>query len=278
MIVERSRNTAHMNTSKQLPGPSAGATSERADRVLVLSDQPVLVEAVTNALDQIPVTVRQARDVSEASTASASPQPQLALVDMSLDDGQILEQVARARGRNTRLPVLALIERGELQGWLSAVDRGADDILPIPFSAEEVVARVLALLRRAYGRSVTYLSIIEVAGLEIDVLRRRVRLDGVDLQLTSVEQSLLYLLVANAGRVLTRDEILNAVWGRNYITSSNIVDQHIYSLRRKLAHHWQRQQRIETVPGRGYRFLPNDLHQQAPTLNNPAPHASVVRG
>lgn len=177
-----------MNTSKQLPEPSAGATSELADRVLVLSDQPVLVEAVTHALDHIPVAVRQARDVSEASTALASPQPQLALVDMSLDDGQILEQVARARGPNARLPVLALIERGELQGWLSAVDRGADDILPIPFAAEEVVARVLALLRRAYGRSVTYTSIIEVAGLEIDVLRRRVRLDGVDLQLTSVEQ------------------------------------------------------------------------------------------
>jgi DNA-binding response OmpR family regulator len=268
-----------MDASEQLPGPSAGATPELApDRVLVLSDQPVLVEAVTHALDHTPVALRQARDVSEASTALPSLHPRLALVDMSLDDGQILEQLAVALGPNARLPVLALIRRGELQGWLSAIQRGADDFVPIPFSAEEMVARVLPLLKRVYDRPVTYSSIIRVGGLEIDVLHRRVRLDDVELQLTPVEESLLYLLVANAGRVLTRDQILNTVWGRNYMTSSNIVDQHIYSLRRKLAAHWQRPQRIETVPGRGYRFLSSDLPQQAPTLDDPALHTLVVRG
>jgi DNA-binding response OmpR family regulator len=97
--------------------------------------------------------------------------------------------------------------------------------------------------------------VIRVGELEIDILHRRVRVDGRDLRLTPLELSLLYLLAANAGRVLTRDEILDHVWGGDYAADSNVVDRHIRDLRAKLRDDWRRPRYIATVPGQGYRFV-----------------------
>ncbi|HEX8919529.1 MAG TPA: helix-turn-helix domain-containing protein, partial [Chloroflexota bacterium] len=79
-----------------------------------------------------------------------------------------------------------------------------------------------------------------------------------DLHLTPLEQNLLYLLAANAGRLLTRDEILDALWGVDYLADSNVVDRHVRNLRAKLQNNWRRPRYIATVPGRGYRFIPTD--------------------
>ena len=92
--------------------------------------------------------------------------------------------------------------------------------------------------------------VIRFGELEIDMLHRRVRVDGQDLHLTPLELSLLYLLAANAGRVLTRDEILDHLWG-----GSNVVDRQIRTLRAKLQDDWRRPRYIATVPGKGYRFV-----------------------
>ena len=97
--------------------------------------------------------------------------------------------------------------------------------------------------------------VIRVGELEIDLLHRRVRIDDHDPHLTPLELSLLYLLMANAGRVLTRDEMLDHVWGTNDVTDSNVVDRHIRSLRTKLQDDWRRPRYIATVPGKGYRFV-----------------------
>jgi DNA-binding response OmpR family regulator len=87
-------------------------------------------------------------------------------------------------------------------------------------------------------------------------LSRSVRVGGHELHLTSLEQSLLYLLAANAGRLLTRDEILDNLWGVDYAAESNVVDRHIRNLRAKLQNDWKRPRYITTVPGKGYRFAP----------------------
>jgi DNA-binding response OmpR family regulator len=91
--------------------------------------------------------------------------------------------------------------------------------------------------------------------LEIDILNRRVRAGESELHLTSLEQSLLYLLAANAGRLITRDEILDYLWGADYVAESNVVDRHIRNLRMKLQNHSRRPRYIATVAGQGYRFL-----------------------
>jgi two-component system KDP operon response regulator KdpE len=97
--------------------------------------------------------------------------------------------------------------------------------------------------------------VIRFGELEIDILHRRVRADGRDLHLTPLELSLLYLLVANAGQVLTRDEILDALWGGDYAAGSNVVDGQVRKLRAKLRDDWRRPRYIATVPGKGYRFV-----------------------
>ena len=126
----------------------------------------------------------------------------------------------------------------------------------MPFSPEELVARVLAIMRRTYREPAAFTPALQVGELEIDILSRSVRIAGHELHLTSLEQSLLYLLAANTGRVITRDEILDYLWGVDFISESNVVDRHIRNLRAKLQNDWKRPRYIATVPGKGYRFLP----------------------
>jgi two-component system, OmpR family, KDP operon response regulator KdpE len=97
--------------------------------------------------------------------------------------------------------------------------------------------------------------VIRVGELEIDILHRRVRVDGHDLHLTPLELSLLCLLAANAGRILTRDEILDDLWGSDYAAESNVVDRQVRKLRAKLQDDWRRPRFIATAPGKGYRFV-----------------------
>ena len=97
--------------------------------------------------------------------------------------------------------------------------------------------------------------VIRFGEMEIDILHRRVRVDSHDLHLTPLELSLLYLLAANAGRVVTRDEILDDLWGGDYAAESNVVDRQIRTLRAKLQDDWRRPRYIATVPGKGYRFV-----------------------
>ena len=97
--------------------------------------------------------------------------------------------------------------------------------------------------------------VIRFGELEIDMLHRRVRVDGGDVHLTPLELSLLVLLAANAGRVLTRDEILDDLWGGDYAAESNVVDRQVRQLRAKLQDDWRRPRYIATVPGKGYRFV-----------------------
>ena len=97
--------------------------------------------------------------------------------------------------------------------------------------------------------------VIRIGELEIDMLHRRVRADGHDLHLAPLELSLLYLLAANAGRVLTRDEILDHLWGDDFAAESNVVDRQVRQLRAKLQDDWRRPRYIATVPGKGYRFV-----------------------
>lgn len=97
--------------------------------------------------------------------------------------------------------------------------------------------------------------VIRVGELEIDIVHRWVRVDGYDLHLTPLELSLLCLLAANAGQVLTRDEILDSVWGSDYAAESNLVDHHVRNLRAKLQDDWRRPRYVATVPGKGYCFV-----------------------
>jgi len=225
-------------------------------RVLLVLDRPQIVELIKMTLNHGVYAIRAATLAGEVASTLAEWQPHLALLDMDLDGPRILALLQERPVGGIRLPVIGLTRRGDLKTKLAAFDSGVDDILTVPFAPEELLARVIALVRRAYSDAVTFTPIIKLGELEIDILNRTVRAGTSELHLTSLEQSLLYLLAANAGRVVTREEILDTLWGVDYVAESNVVDRQIRNLRARLQNDWRQPRFIATVPGRGYRFLP----------------------
>ena len=230
-------------------------TFDSAPRVLLVIDQPVLDQYVALALSHGISKTQVARNSGEALAAMTLWRPHLVVIDMDLARGDILEQLGYTAPSTERLPAIALTRRGDLHTRLAAFDHGMDDILTVPFSPEELVARMLVVMRRTYHELVTFKPVLRLGGLEIDILNRLVRVHGRNLHLTSVEQSLLYLLAANAGKLLRRDEILDQLWGADYVVESNVVDRHIRNLRVKLQDGWRDPRYIATIPGQGYRFV-----------------------
>lgn len=235
--------------------------------VLIVADQPVLAEVVRLALNHGRFTAQIARTAEDALAMLADWRPHLAVVDADVGDGMLLDRLGDTTAVEDRVPVMALTRRGDLKTKLAAFERGVDDIITVPFSPEELVARVLAIMRRTYHTAVPFTPALQLGELEIDILSRSVRVGGHELHLTSLEQSLLYLLAANAGRLLTRDEILDHLWGVDYAAESNVVDRHIRNLRAKLQNDWRRPRYITTVPGQGYRFAPTDSDDPSSALH-----------
>jgi DNA-binding response OmpR family regulator len=224
-------------------------------RALLVIDQPVLAGVVELALNHGTCITRVVPDAREAVAVLNDWRPQLAVVDLDVGEEELIDRLEQGRPRAQRVPVIALTRRGDLKTKLEAFERGIDDILTVPFSPEELVARAIAVMRRTYGEIGVLSPALKVGELEIDILHRCVRAGGHELHLTSLEQNLLYLLAANAGRLLTRDEILDYLWGTDYAAESNVIDRHIRNLRAKLQNDWKRPRYIFTVPGQGYRFV-----------------------
>ena len=127
---------------------------------------------------------------------------------------------------------------------------------PPPFSPAELLARSIVISRRATGIDRPIIPVIKLGEMEIDILKREVRSGDSVIHLSGIEQSLLYALASRGGEVVTREEILDGVWGTDFVAESNIVDRHIRSLRVKLQNDYRHPRFIATEPGRGYRFIP----------------------
>jgi DNA-binding response OmpR family regulator len=232
--------------------------SSEARRALVLHDRPLVVDLIELTLNHGVFIVRAARTLAEADTLLAEWHPHLAVVDMDHDDSSaLLGRLGDSNQLTQRVtPALGLTRRGDLRTKLRAFDLGVDDILTMPFSPEELLARAIVITRRATGLDQPLIPTITIGEIEIDILSREVRAGTSIIHLSGIEQSLLYLLASRSGRVLSRDEILDAIWGTDFVAESNIVDRHIRSLRIKLQNDYRHPRFIATVPGQGYRFIP----------------------
>lgn len=237
------------------PAPLPDADVRRA---LVLHDRQLVVDLIELTLNHGLFVVRAAHTLAEANEILVDWHPHLAVVDMDHDDSTALlgrlGESNRLRERVT--PALGLTRRGDLRTKLRAFDLGVDDILTVPFSPEELLARAIVITRRATGSDRPMVPSIRLGEVELDILGREVRAGTSVIHLSGIEQSLLYLLASRAGRVVTRDDILDAVWGTDFVAESNIVDRHIRSLRVKLQNDYRHPRFIATVPGQGYRFIP----------------------
>lgn len=223
--------------------------------VLVVDDEPQIRRVVRNALDGIAGQVLEASSAREGLDLAASAQPSLVILDLSLPDLDGLE-VCRDLRAFSSMPLIVLSARHSDQDKAALLDAGADDYVTKPFSTLELQARVRAQLRRATRTGAANETLV-AGGLEIDVARRIVRRDGVEVHLTPTEWGLLRAFVANRGRTLTHRQLFNAVWGRAEGDAQQYLRVYVGQLRRKLEEDPVRPKLIRTDPAVGYRFDPD---------------------
>ena len=218
----------------------------------------MVVDLIRLTLDHGVFDLRVAADLAEAAAILADWRPDIAVVDMDhADCAALLDLLGESAGlRRTGTPVLGLTRRGDLETKLRAFDLGVDDILTTPFSPEELLARAIVITRRVAGIHMRLIPSITIGAIQVDIFNRVVNAGDSVVRLSGIEQSLLYLLASREGHVVTRKEILHAIWGVNIVGESNIVDRHIRSLRIKLQDDYRHPRFIATVPGEGYQFIP----------------------
>jgi two-component system OmpR family response regulator len=233
----------------------ASADSRRPEaHLLVVEDDPGIAELLSTALSFAGFEVRTAGTAAEALREVAARQPDLIVLDIMLPDSDGFDVLRRIRGQSSRLPVLFLSARDTVADRIAGLTLGAADYVVKPFSMDEVLARIRAVLRRGSagddqlaaqpsGRR-------QVGGLELDADTGEVRRDSELIALTPNEHKLLRFLMTNAGRVLSRAQIADYIWDYDFTGEISLVESYISSLRRKVDTSDPRL--IHTVRGFGY--------------------------
>jgi DNA-binding response OmpR family regulator len=223
--------------------------------VLVVDDEEAIAEAVRARLEAEGYRVVVAGDGPQAIRLHAEHRPDLVVLDLMLPGMDGLE-VCKAIQRTAWTPVLMLTARTEEADKVAGFAVGADDYLTKPFSLRELVVRVKAILRRIDRmRAVREEGPIERAGIEIDPGRRRVAVDGSEVSLTPLEFEILVALARDPGIVLSRDQLMDRVWGYRDYAGGRVVDSHVARIRRKLGEDGNDPRFIRTVHGVGYAFM-----------------------
>jgi two-component system response regulator CpxR len=224
-------------------------------RVLVVDDDPTVAEVVVDYLWHAGMESRHAADGHAALRLADTWRPDLVVLDVMLPGINGFEVLRRIRA-TSRLPVLLLTARGEDVDRIVGLEIGADDYLPKPFNPRELVARIRAVLRRTHGEgsgSPAAPDVVSVGDVELDPATRTVRLEGKPVELTSVEFNLLEVLLREAGRVVPRERLVNAVLSRKFSPFDRSIDMHVSKVRKKLGD-TDSDEHIKTVRGVGYIF------------------------
>jgi len=220
-------------------------------RILLVDDEPKLVRLVWEVLTATGFDVITIGSGREAVQKVALEQPDLVLLDIVLADEVDGYEVARQVRKFSTVPIIMLTARVEESDLLQGFDAGADDYITKPFSSKELLARVRAVLKRA-GREGTTIAEIICGDLEIDLARRRVTRNGVNIHLTRTEFDLLQELATHLNQVLLHDQLLTSVWGPEYRDDLDYLRAYIRYLRRKLEIDPSNPRYIVTNQGVGY--------------------------
>ncbi|MDQ3987532.1 MAG: response regulator [Actinomycetota bacterium] len=223
-------------------------------RVLVVDDDSQMLRAVTNALSARGYDVLTAVTGESALSLAAEEELDLVLLDLGLPEIEGHQVIERLRSW-TELPVIVISVRDSQEEKVAALDAGADDFVTKPFGMKELLARMRAVRRRAGGDD-DRRPILRFHGLEIDLLKKLVKLDGVAIHLTPTEYRLLESMATNPGKLLTHSWLLQRVWGPGYGSESNYLRLYVRQLRKKLDDEPSEPRWITTEPGLGYRWLP----------------------
>ncbi|HAP03353.1 MAG: winged helix-turn-helix domain-containing protein [Candidatus Weimeria sp.] len=221
--------------------------------IYCVEDDDNIRELVVYTLDSTGLPAKGFPSGKEFKTALKNELPELILLDIMLpgEDGMQLLSEVRKDTKTKNIPVIMLTAKGAEYDKVSALDLGADDYVTKPFGMMELVSRIRAVLRRTGRGKNTDEPVIKSGSIKIDVLRHIVTSNGKEIVLTLKEFELLKMLILNSGVVLTREQLLEDIWGYNFDGETRTVDVHVRSLRQKLG---KEGDRIETVRGVGYRI------------------------
>jgi DNA-binding response OmpR family regulator len=218
--------------------------------ILIIEDEPGIVDFLERGLRAQSFEVISAHDGDAGLQKALDEDVDLVLLDMMLPRRSGLQVLERLHASKPALPVIVLTALGEVQHRVTGLDAGAVDYLTKPFSLSELAARIRAQLRTAAQMSQAKLT---AGGIEVNLLTREVRHNGELVRVSTTEFELLVYLMRNRGHVLSREQILRAVWGYDHDPITNIVDVYIGYLRRKLRSE-EREAPIVTIRAIGYRF------------------------
>jgi two-component system, OmpR family, response regulator CpxR len=217
--------------------------------VLLVDDDVELCLSLTRLLGMDGFSVKAVHDAESGVRQALEGQYALVILDIMLSGGDGRKALRRIR-LTSQVPIIMLTGRGDEADRIAGLESGADDYLPKPFNARELVARMRAVLRRKADSAAPCL--FTIGDLRIDRIGRRVTQRGKEIELTGAEFDILLLLVRSAGKVLSRDEIAEAALGRPIGFFDRSIDNHVSNLRKKLGAHIGKMERIQNVRGTGY--------------------------
>ena len=221
--------------------------------IYCVEDDDNIRELVVYTLDSTGLPAKGFPSGTEFKAALKNETPELILLDIMLpgEDGMELLSDVRKNSKTKNVPVIMLTAKGAEYDKVSALDMGADDYVTKPFGMMELVSRIRAVLRRSSRGKNTDEPVLSTGKIKMDVLRHKVTVNGKEVVLTLKEFELLKKLILNLGVVLTREQLLEDIWGYNFDGETRTVDVHVRSLRQKLG---KAGDQIETVRGVGYRI------------------------
>ncbi|GAC1589285.1 MAG: two-component sensory transduction protein RegX [Acidimicrobiales bacterium] len=229
--------------------------SENQSTVLVVEDEESFIEALVVGLKREGFLVKVARDGAEALDVFDVVRPDVVLLDVMLPKISGID-VCRALRTRSRVPIIMVTAKGAEIDTVVGLEVGADDYVTKPYRLRELVARMRAVLRRApqADDDSTSGDALEVGDVRLDPERHEVHIRGAEVALPLKEFELLELLLANAGRVLSRDTLIDRIWGPHYVGDTKTLDVHIKRLRSKVEQDPSAPEHITTIRGLGYKF------------------------
>lgn len=231
--------------------------NRKTTKVLVVDDEAAILDMIRFALEQVEMEVHTAVSAYEALVDINDDRPDIILMDWMMPGVSGIELTRRLRkDSNTRdIPIIMLTARVTEDDKVSGLEAGADDYLVKPFSPRELIARINAVMRRSDPGDDS--GQITVGRLQMDMISRRVLSDGQEIHLGPTDYRLLEFFMANTGRVFSRTQLLDRVWGANVYLEERTVDVHIRRLRKALENA-NASSYLQTARGHGYRFIADD--------------------
>lgn len=226
-------------------------TTANLPRLLIVDDELAVRRFLSTMLNTGEYTLYQAENGRSALSAAATVRPDLILLDLGLPDLDGVEVIRRIR-EWSQVPIIVLSVREGEDDKVKALDAGADDYLTKPFGVGELFARIRVVLRRSLQEAPE--PVFTVGELVVDLMHRRVSVQGEEVHLSPTEYELLRLMVSHAGKVLTHSQILKQIWGATYAEQQNVLRVNIRNLRQKIERDPSRPHYITTEPGVGYRL------------------------